>query len=1117
MGLDQQAAHSFWETYLGGASCSAFPVLPTMVYEPHADVTASHLIPWSGMKHAGITTSTAIQAAWGIVTAQYTASADVVFGATLAGRNAPVDDIGQMAGPTITTVPIHVSFQPEELVADFLQRLQDQSTEMIPYEQTGLQNICQVSSTVEQACSFSSLLLVQPAAVAKGADSIFSQHFSEEDDLAFNSYTLLLECELGNDQVAVTASYDCSVIDALQMQQILSHFEHVLYQLSQSESGSKLADVMTISKRDQQEIQVWNAESPEAVQSCVHELVQEQVHRQPNAPAVCVWDSNLTYQELDNLSSRLAGRLVVLGVGPEAMVPICFEKSKWAVVAMLGILKAGGAFVPLDPAQPLTRLEAMCSAARARLVLSSHLHSRKHLGPFELLVVDQPSLVALPPYHSVHIEPGSPAYTIFTSGSTGSPKGVVVSHTSFATSAFHHARAMMMGPQVRVLQFSSFSFDASLCEILSTLLFGGCVCVPSEMQKMDDIQLAIRTLKANYALLTPSVSRFLDPALVPSLRHLVLMGEKPSLADMRQWSHLNFLIVGYGPTECSVCCAVANMTVQELPTGNIGKAVGCTSWVADASDYQRLVPIGAEGELLIEGPILARGYLNDPQKTNASFIENPRWAELTSAHQCHRFYKTGDIVRYNSDGSLTFIGRKDTQVKLHGQRIELSEIEHQLRRCLPQRDVAVEVVSLHQDAVNKALVAYVGFGNELEDSKAATNSFMVPVTAISSTTQQQIASILAAAKTSLSQELPSYMVPSTFVPVRQLPLTVSGKTDRRQLRALVEEFSAEQLAALALDEVVKLAPSSRAEKQMQALWAQVLKVEKDAIGANDSFFRLGGDSMAAMRLVSAARTAGVSLTVADVFRQPFLSEMSMVFTSYIASSNTAFENSSPALESTLDCNQSGLHGSILKAYPSLAIYEVDKILECTDFQSFAVCHGQLRSRGFTNYFIFDFDTPIEADRLQASCHALITQHQILRTVFAAHDLKLMQVILRRFPFYYSVHQCEKQMLKRFCEELVETDKSTAVAVGDLITEFFAISCGHGPSRLIIRLSHAQYDGISISRMLADFRKVVRCQNLSNPFPFRTFIDVRRTLNASAAKKYWRKLLQGSCMTNFCLN
>ncbi|GAT19399.1 nonribosomal peptide synthase [Aspergillus luchuensis] len=320
---------------------------------------------------------------------------------------------------------------------------------------------------------------------------------------------------------------------------------------------------------------------------------------------------------------------------------------------------------------------------------------------------------------------------------------------------------------------------------------------------------------------------------------------------------------------------------------------------------------------------------------------------------------------------------------------------------------------------------------------------------------------------------------------------------------------------LVLGKIKKELPSSLAEQQMQVLWAVVLQISAADIGANDSFFQLGGDSIAAMRLVSAARAAGISLTMAQIFQQPSLSELCMV-----AKNATLAPD---PLEKHLDFQrhigpyEPALSVPISAVLPPISAEDIDIIIESTDFQLFAVSHGALRSRGFTNYLILDFRTPIETARLQASCHSLIMQHEILRTVFLVHDLKLLQVILRRPPFQFSLQECETHLLDSFCQELIRRDQESSFVIGELITKFFAIISDSCCSRLIIRLSHAQYDAASIKMFFGDLEKFLCGQKPEIPRQFSSFIQTCRTFDTSAAKKYWSKYLKGSSMTTFCLN
>jgi amino acid adenylation domain-containing protein len=340
--------------------------------------------------------------------------------------------------------------------------------------------------------------------------------------------------------------------------------------------------------------------------------------------------------------------------------------------------------VPLDPSHPQGRLKHFIDDVKANLVLCSAMHQEKVSGAVEqTLIVDQnliDSLENLPLLS--HVQPSNPAYIIFTSGTTGLPKGTIIEHAAFCTSATEHARAMNMRSDSRVFQFASHTFDASVMEILSTLIVGGCVCIPSDMDRMNDIPGAIRRMGVTWTLLTPSVANTLTPKSVPTLKVLVTGGEAMSSGHIAKWKGKICLVNAYGPSETAVIASTSTKVDEDgnevnSDTSNIGTAVGGRNWIVDPRNYNKLVPVGCIGELVVEGHIVARGYLNNEQKSAQAFVSHPDW--LDGVKDQGRMYRTGDLVRYNSDGTLSFLARKDTQIKLNGQRIELGEIEHHVK------------------------------------------------------------------------------------------------------------------------------------------------------------------------------------------------------------------------------------------------------------------------------------------------------------------------------------------------------------------------------------------------------------------------------------------------------
>ncbi|KAI0569885.1 HC-toxin synthetase [Pyrenophora tritici-repentis] len=512
-----------------------------------------------------------------------------------------------------------------------------------------------------------------------------------------------------------------------------------------------------------EEIWSWNSTVPKAIERCVQGLFVDQAKARPDAPAVCAWDGELTYRELDALSTKLADHLIQLGVQREDVVPLCFEKSMWMVVAILAVLKAGGAFVPLDPDHPASRHEDIFKQTGAQVVLASAEQSTlfANLGR-HLVTVSEASTSKL--HVVIHtnrplVQPTDAAYVMFTSGSSGVPKGVVLDHRAVSTSCLGHGQAFGIKNNARVLQFASYVFTDSIVEIITTLVYGGCICVPSDGDRRNDLARMINAFDVNWAILTSSVARLLDPSEIPSLRILVIGGEQVYCADWDRWSSSVQIINGYGQTECCAICTgiLANKnlcnglglaktdlgeswlqflhsyTMQRSPpplltplqfkSGTIGTSIASVSWVVDPENHHRLAPLGSIEELLVEGPILARGYLNDADKTAAAFINDPAWLlEGCGGHAGRRgrLYKTGDLVQYDSDGNLVCLGRKDSQVKVRGQRVELGEVEHYVRECLPRvKHLAVEVVMPSEEKGHAMLAAFIQLEGYTKDQQPA--------------------------------------------------------------------------------------------------------------------------------------------------------------------------------------------------------------------------------------------------------------------------------------------------------------------------------------------------------------------------------------------------------------
>ncbi|QYS96723.1 hypothetical protein H0G86_003962 [Trichoderma simmonsii] len=650
---------TYWKRQLGAFNGSHFPQLPSAEYKPITQASIRMNLDIDRQKPSSFTIGTLLRAAWAVTAAAYSNSDDVVFGSTLSGRNVDFEGIELVNGPTFTTVPVRLYPSRNKSVFDLLSEVQRESAQMIPFEHTGLAKIARMSPYAKMACDFKTLFVIQPLDEGEPFAS-----FEEIEGQISYSYGLVLECNLTSDGVYLHALYDPKVLDELQTKRICLKFKDIVQQMGQESPQQKLGELHGAERHDIVEMLSWAQVIPES-HGFIHHAISDYALNRSSSEAICAWDGRMTYAELDCCSSALAEYLISIGTKPEQMIPMLMEKSKWAVVSILAILKAGGIYVPLDPNYPQARLRAItaqidaqtCLTSVKQKAISSELFSTRVVVEefFQSAVLDN----MCSSWKKLTMTPLSGAYTIFTSGSTGEPKGVIVEHKALMHSAREHGKAFKMSCSTRTLQFCSFTFDVSLAEILTTLLYGGCVCIPSDSERLDNLSRVIARFGVNCALLTPSVASTMTPKAVPSLESLVLCGEPMNDSHVSMWSKAVHLINGYGPTECAIFSVINTSGMTGSDPTVIGYATGCNAWVVDSMDHNILLPIGAIGELLLEGPLLARGYLNDLGKTEASFVEISSWTSMAGLSPGTRFYKTGDLVRFNNDGTLTYIGRKD--------------------------------------------------------------------------------------------------------------------------------------------------------------------------------------------------------------------------------------------------------------------------------------------------------------------------------------------------------------------------------------------------------------------------------------------------------------------------
>ncbi|KAL2064470.1 hypothetical protein VTL71DRAFT_4964 [Oculimacula yallundae] len=859
-----------------------------------------------------------------------------------------------------------------------------------------------------------------------------------------------------------------------------------------------ISSTLSPTPSDLSSIWSWTSPLPPTYNTSMHTIISDRALTSPSKTAIASWDGDLTYAQVDRYSSIIAGRLRDMGVKLNDFMPICFEKSKWTIVAVLAVMKVGATMVMMDPSLPVARLQNMGVQVGANMVVCSRKQqelAREIMPEGRLLVIDEEAFVADEEVPILDEVPSDALmYIIFTSGSTGTPKGVKISHETYTSSAYPRAKAVGYTEESRVLDFASYAFDVSIDSMLLTLGNGGCLCIPSDEDRLNDINGAMKKMRVNYAGLTPSVARILEPDVIASLSGLGLGGEAASPRDVNFWGQVTRIIIGYGPCECTIGCTVNSSAATGRDYISIGPGNGAAIWVVDPNDHNKLMPVGAVGELLIEGPIVGQGYLNDPEKTAAAFIVDPPW--LTAGHdgfpgRTGRLYKSGDIGMYDPDGSgnIVFVGRQDTQVKLRGQRVELSEIESQLKARLPSDiNVIAEVITPQGAGGQPTLVAFIA-----PQSTKGLGSDELKLAELS----EELRQVLAKADADVKETLPRYMVPNAYIPPSFIPVLISGKTDRKRLRAFGATVDLRQL-----DQGSSSAPSralSDLEQSLRQSWGEVLKLDPDTIKLEDNFFALGGESLTAMKLVSVCRLQGLDLSVTSTFNNPTLESMASTIKS--SSSQTKVETAAfSMLSQDVDsvCREAAeACGSELSA--------VEDIHPCTPTQESLFTFSLRSSKAYIAQRVASIPTSISLEKWKKAWEDVVAASPILRTRLAQlQEPGLQQVVLKGAVSWRTANDLEQYL---------EDDRLEKMELGQDLARY-AIVDSNGKQYMVWTIHHVLYDGWSEPLVLKNVSNALQGQPLEVQAQMKDFVKYVRDTDEVAMQDFWRRELNGATGPQF---
>ena len=997
----------------------------------------------------GLDVKTILVGAWALLLSRYTDNRDIILGVSEAADHPWKAEKQVAVGAFTVCVPFRIAITPQMEALSWLKQLQSEYARTRRYGHVSLAEIRQWSEIPAAQPLFESVLLFNNQAIGSlvssdKSDLIVHDHRANRPD----DHPLAIEiCEAQTFEISLT--YDGAALRQTFIAQILDHLRNLI-EVMIAGSDRRLAELPLLTGEQKRRLLISH-ERIDAISKpgcCLPELFEIQVDRTPDQAAVICGDDAVNYRQLNERANQLAHYLRQQGVGPEVAVGMYLRRSIASVTALLGILKAGGVYVPLDPEYPQERLSYLLADAGITVLLTEQsliLSLPASAAASEIVCLDSDGEAI------ARESTGNPescagganlAYIIYTSGSTGRPKGVCISHEAAARHLTSIGQSFELRGNDRFLQFASLSFDVSIEQTLATLLSGASLILrdPQEEIPRDfyrqvkrDGVTVINVPPAYWNLLTQESSLAEELGLDEQLRLVIIGGDAMTASTLRQWQQSKLgslrLLNAYGPTETTITATLFDLPVRygeqeslaRIPIGRplAGRSAYILGKMGD------LMPPGAPGELCIGGMLLARGYQNSQELTAEKFVPDP-WSGVSGG----RLYRTGDLACYNVDGELEFLGRIGHQVKIRGFRIELAEIESVLGGLAAIKEA---VVVAREEGGEKRLVAYV-----------------VPLPGADAERINP-----GALRDALRGKLPDYMIPAVFVVLDELPLTLSGKVDRLALPApaphAVEEHDG------------YLAPKTPVEKMLAELLTQVLNL--DRVGLHDNFFDLGGHSLLAAQVVSRLREIfRVEIPLATFFEKPIVAELAKE----IESAGAMICDAAPPLV-PIDRNQ-----DLPLSFAQQRLWFLDQL---TPGVAVYNASGVVRLLG-----------PLDLGPLEQSLSEIVRRHEALRTTFDFKDGRPVQVINEARRITLSIED-----LSGVPESERETKaEKLAIAISkqpiDLtlgpLTNFRLLRLGPERHMLLVTLHHIISDGWSIGVFVRELATLydVFVQERPSPLP-----------------------------------
>ncbi|KAI8623062.1 amino acid adenylation domain-containing protein [Xylariaceae sp. FL1651] len=1090
-GVNNVNAMEFWTEHLRGSGSASTPIFRTCVDPEPLRATAATKLPLSPKELEDFMIRTSVgpqvlfQACvlwlWGAIQG----SKDIVVGCVTSGRTLPIAGIERIMGPCITTLPLRINFSRYRAIIELLQSIHSNNRKTLRHANVPLAQIKKAANLSATSRLFNIIFAYQESLTSRKQDSNIVREAWHRDATEAN---LVVEIQPCANHFVCQITWQTDVLPCPMIEAFARHLSSLVgYFINHVD-----APLDTIPQCFPIRSLSYFNDKPKRVETLcsLSALIESAVLRFASAEALSfvttinpsgVASQSMSYYDLNSRANQIARHFQQRGVIPGSVIAVIMNKSLLLYCSILGVLKAGCAYLPILPNTPYKRVRFILDQAEPCLCIVDQMTSSLALGRESLEVINIEA-VALTYYSDTNIgvcgKPSDLAYVIYTSGTTGTPKGVAITNRNILSNISVLSGIYPHKQSDRMLQACSQAFDVSVFEIFFAWANGMCLCAATNDTLFEDFGRAVRALDVTHLSLTVTVASLLNPDRVPSVSFLVTSGEPLTDEILERWSE--HLYQGYGPSETTNICTVRKVSRGDSPQF-LGWSLKNTSAFVFYPKSMQLVPVGCVGELCFGGEQVASGYLKLPEVTTASFIDHPTHGRL---------YRSGDLGRMLPDGSLIILGRIDTQVKLRGMRIELQEIQATALKTGIARACISIIVTLESIKVQQLALFYVPLGYETVGFE-----FLLPT----DTVKEQIRML----QQRLQSFLPDYMVPTLIFPISMLPFTSSGKVDENLLCNSVNDLSATILGACGSseDQVDVHSEWSRVEVLIADSMAELLKVDRKSITRWTTFATLGIDSISAMRLARKLQNVlQKRIPLSFLLQSPSVSRLA----SAIA------EPQGPAALQYFDgpLLPEELVETVRKRFTAHG-RPVAKVLPCTPLQEAMVMSSWSSTTttendvAYYNQMLFQIYVPYQA--MMFHWNEVVQRHEILRACFVLSDnirYPVVQVVLASFIPTWQVLETGGVSLRGLASQHIASTPAT-IGRAEPPMSLAIIRTQDSGDYLSFVCHHAMYDGISMRTMLSEIEALHRAEKLPTPPSMEPFLRAVQSPSPAQAI-FWKR-------------